>query len=148
MTTVKEMTTTRTSEFVEQAETQVKGWVDHFNHLQENLDHTGGSIAQIYKARIADLKSNLNEVEDRLNDLKSSGQDNWNQRRHRFQQASSNYQQSYKTLINDLKEDNRVSADWLEDLTNKSSDGLFGWLEEMIESMPRSEGGKAVYTEN
>jgi len=148
MTTVKEKTTTRTNEFIEQAQTQVKGWLDHFNRLEESMQDAGDDIAQMYHERIADLKGNLDEVEKRLDDLRASNQDDWNLRRYRFQQASSNYQQSYTTLVHDMKEDERVSSGWLEGFTDETHGGLFGWLEEMVEGMPKSEGGREAYNPN
>jgi septal ring factor EnvC (AmiA/AmiB activator) len=148
MTTVKEKTTTRTNEFIEQAQRQVKDWLDHFNRLEGAMKDAGDGIDRLYHERIVDLKGNLDEVNERLDDLRSSNQDDWNQRRYRFQQASSNYQHSYTTLIHDLKEDKRVSSGWLEGFTKETPAGLFGWLEEMVENIPKSEGGKAVYSQN
>ncbi|MFN2222536.1 MAG: hypothetical protein PVH65_11965 [Chloroflexota bacterium] len=139
---------TRTYDFTKQAETQVKDWLDHFNRLEEKMQNAGDDIDQMYHQRITDLKSNLDEVQERLDDLKSSGQDDWNQRRHRFEQASSNYKQSYTTLIKDMKEDKRVSTGWLEGLTDKKPAGFVDWLEDMVENIPESEGGKEVFSRN
>jgi hypothetical protein len=162
MTTVKDKTTTKTNEFIEQAETHVKDWLDYFDRLEKKMQDAGDDIDQVYHERITDLKGSLNEVEERFEDLKSSDQDDWDKNKYRFQQSSRYYHHSYATLINDMKEDENTSAGWLEGFTNKppagsagwlegtgaSSKGSEGWVEGMAERSPKSEGWKEGYSDN
>lgn len=163
MTTAKEKKATKTNEFIDQAETQVKDWLDHFSSLEENMRDSGEDIKQTYHDRVADLKSTLGEVEDRLDDLKASSPDDWDQNRYRFQQASWKYQQGYTSLITDMKKDeHHVSAGWLEGFTDKPPTGSAGWLEGSgveptgsegwVEGMakrgPKSEGWVEGYSKN
>lgn len=158
MTEIKE----KTNEFIEEAETQFKEWFDYYNRLEGAIKDAGGDVEQGYHERITSLGQSLHDIEDRLNDLKSSDPDHWDERKYRFQQVSWTYAQSYATLVSDMKKDERKPAGWLEGFTDRSPAGSAGWLEGtgvrptgsegwvegMAERSPETEGWKEGYIAN
>lgn len=147
---------------IEEAQDQFKEWLSYLNRLEDTISDAGGDLEQAYHERIAGLRSNLDDIEARLDDLKSSEPNQWDERHHRFQQASWNYQHSYTALISDLKEDEQRSAGWLEGFTDRPPAGSAGWLEGtnaqpkgsegwvegMAERTPKSEGWTEGYSAN
>lgn len=158
--TTKEMT--KTDEFIQEAEAQFNDWLDHFNRLEEHIKDAGSDVEEAYQERIDDLRNNLRDIEIKLDDLRSSDPEHWDERKYRFQQASWTYEQSYTTLFNDMKQDENRSAGWLEGFTDRPPAGSAGWLEGtdtkpmgsegwvegMAERGPKSEGWTEGYTED
>ena len=162
MTKAVEKTTTMAEEFIEDAETQFKEWLGEFNRLEETIKDAGSDVQQEYHQQLADLKFNLDDIQERLNDLKSSDADQWEERKYRFQHTSWNYQQAYVKLLGDIKAEERRPAGWLEGFTDRPPTGSAGWLEGfsarptgsegwvegMAERSPKSKGWEEGYSSN
>jgi hypothetical protein len=150
----QEKTLTQDTDFIDDAQNQVKDWVEDFDQLQEKIKSAGSDIEKKYSEQIADLQSKLNDVEERFDDLRSSDSENWEERRYDFQRASWVYQQSYGTTIQDMKAMENEPLGWLEGFTDRppagsagwlegtdtEAEGSEGWVEGMAEKGPKSEG--------
>lgn len=136
----QEKTLTIDTDFIEDAEAQVKEWLDDFEDLEDEIKRAGSDVEQKLREQIADLKSDLNDVEARFNELSSSDPDHWQERKYNFQRASWVYQQSYGAAIRDMKMAETGPAGWLEGFTNRPPIGSAGWLEGFDAEATGSEG--------
>jgi hypothetical protein len=143
----KEKVKTMANDFIEEAETQMKEWLDDFGRLENTIQDAGSEIEQTYHEQIADLKRHLDDAEARFRDLKSSDSEQWPERKLRFQHASWTYQQAYATAINDMKIATNAPAGWLEGFSDRPPAGSAGWLEGTGSQPAGSEGWLEGMTE-
>lgn len=131
---------TKENDFIEDAENQYNEWQDDLKRLQETIASAGTKFKQAYSEQISDLQRYLHDVEEKLNEMKASDPEQWEEQRLSFRQSSRSYAQAYGEAIRRMKEAESESKGWLEGFTDHPPTGSAGWLEGTDATTEGSEG--------
>lgn len=96
--TAKKYTLQQKEEFQKKMEVELQDLSKRFDELKKKADSSKGDALTALEARLADLKSQQKDVEQKLNELKSSTARAWEETKTKVEQAVDTLKKAYEAV--------------------------------------------------